>query len=115
ATRVPHPRAAAATATCDVPATCAIADGDSIAVNLPRVGFYTTPAFLGLWRTNDSNQHRVTANQTLIAAVGRGFTSEQDITPVTDVGLDEAHSATNAQCYGCHKLLDPLREFWENQ
>lgn len=99
----------------DIPAIRAIADGDSIAVNLPRVGFYTTPAFLGLWRTNDSNQHRVTANQTLIAAVGRGFTSEQDITPVTDVGLDEAHSATNAQCYGCHKLLDPLREFWENQ
>jgi len=37
---------------------------------LPRVGFYTTPAFLAIWNTNDSNQHRVTANQTLLAALG---------------------------------------------
>ncbi len=55
----------------DIPAIRALAEGDSITLNLPRVGFYTTPAFLGLWRTNDSNQHRVTANQTPIAAVGR--------------------------------------------
>jgi len=99
----------------DIPAIRAIEDGGTLALNLPRVGFYTTPAFLGLWRTNDSNQHRVTANQTLIAAIGQGFTSEQEITPVTDVGLDEEHSATSGQCYGCHKMLDPLREFWENQ
>jgi|GEM_PF-261705 len=99
----------------DIPAIRAIPDGGSISLALPRVGFYTTPAFLGLWRTNDSNQHRVTANQTLIAAIGMGFTSAQELTPVTTVGLDEDHSATNAECFGCHKLLDPLREFWENQ
>ena len=99
----------------DIPTIRAIADGDSISLALPRVGFYTTPAFLGLWRTNDSNQHRVTANQTLIASIGMGFTSAQEITPVTTVGLDEDHSATNAECFGCHKMLDPLREFWENQ
>ena len=43
----------------------------TLTLSLPRVGFYTTPAFLALWNTNDSNQHRVTANQTLMVALGR--------------------------------------------
>ena len=42
----------------------------TIKLAMPRVGFYTTPAFLALWNTNDSNQHRVTMNQTLLAALG---------------------------------------------
>jgi hypothetical protein len=100
----------------DIPSLRALKDGDSISLNLPRVGFYTTPAYLALWRTNDSNQHRVTANQTLIVALGQGFTSEQALVPVTTVGLDENHSAAdNPECYGCHKSLDPFRTFWDNQ
>jgi hypothetical protein len=82
---------------------------------LPRIGFYTTPAFLALWNTNDSNQHRVTANQTLLAALGESFTSDSLIVPVSEQGLDSAHSVTTSQCYGCHKSLDPLRQFWANQ
>jgi hypothetical protein len=99
----------------DIPSLRGLKDGSSMAVNLPRVGFYTTPAYLALWRTNDSNQHRVTANQTLLVALGHGFTSEQALVPVTKVGLDEAHSATDGECYGCHKSLDTFRQFWENQ
>jgi hypothetical protein len=82
---------------------------------LPRVGFYTTPAFLALWNTNDSNQHRVTANQTLLAALGQSFTSDSTITPLSEAGLDSAHTTTTGECYGCHKSLDPLRMFWGNQ
>jgi hypothetical protein len=82
---------------------------------LPRVGFYTTPAFLALWNTNDSNQHRVTANQTLLAALGESFTSEDVIVPISETGLDSTHSVTGSACYGCHKELDPLRQFWANQ
>ena len=82
---------------------------------LPRVGFYTTPAFLALWNTNDSNQHRVTANQTLLAALGQSFTSDSTITPLSETGLDSAHTTTTGECYGCHKSLDPLRTFWGNQ
>jgi hypothetical protein len=82
---------------------------------LPRVGFYTTPAFLALWNTNDSNQHRVTANQTLLAALGESFTSEDVIVPISETGLDSTHAVTGSACYGCHKELDPLREFWANQ
>jgi hypothetical protein len=82
---------------------------------LPRIGFYTTPAYLAIWNTNDSNQHRVTTNQTLLAALGESFTSAQTITPVSEVGLDSTHSVTGSQCYGCHKTLDPMRNFWANQ
>jgi hypothetical protein len=82
---------------------------------LPRIGFYTTPAFLALWNTNGSNQHRVTANQTLLAALGESFTSEDVIVPISETGLDSTHSVTGTDCLGCHKELDPLRQFWANQ
>jgi hypothetical protein len=82
---------------------------------LPRVGFYTTPAFLALWSTNDSNQHRVTANQTLLVALGQSFTSAASIVPLSEPGLDPSHAVAGTECYGCHKSLDPLRQFWANQ
>ena len=82
---------------------------------LPRYGFYTTPAFLALWNTNDSNQHRVTANQALLAALGVSFTSDALIVPISESGLDSAHTTTTGDCYGCHKSLDPMRNFWANQ
>jgi hypothetical protein len=82
---------------------------------LPRIGFYTTPAFLALWNTNDSNQHRVTANQTLLVTLGQSFTPEATIIPLSTAGLDPNHAVTGTDCYGCHKSLDPLRQFWANQ
>lgn len=86
-----------------------------LALRLPRAGFYTTPAFLALWSTNDSNQHRVTANQTLLVALGVSFSSESAIVPLSTQGLDADHSVSGSECYGCHKNLDPMREFWGNQ
>jgi hypothetical protein len=87
----------------------------TLALKLPRVGYYTTPAFLALWNTNDSNQHRVTANQTLLVALGQSFTSANSIVPLSTAGLDPNHAVTGTDCYGCHKSLDPLRQFWANQ
>jgi hypothetical protein len=84
----------------------------TMSLSLPRVGFYTTPAFLALWNTNDSNQHRVTANQTLLVALGQSFTSANSIMPLSTVGLDSNHSVAGSECVGCHKSLDPLRQFW---
>ncbi len=80
---------------------------------LPRVSFFTTPAFLAVWNTNDSNQHRVTANQALLGALGQGFLNAEDavITPPTLVAVNGDH-ASNGACYGCHKALDPMRQFW---
>ena len=87
----------------------------TLVLQLPRVGFYSTPAYLALWNTNDSNQHRVTANQTLLAALGESVTSSNSITPLSAAGLDPSHAVTGSECYGCHKLLDPLRQFWATQ
>jgi hypothetical protein len=84
-------------------------------LKLPRIGFYTTPAFLALWNTNDSNQHRVTANQTLLVALGRSFTSDALLIPLSTVGLDAAHAVDGSECFGCHRSLDPMRSFWGNQ
>jgi hypothetical protein len=87
----------------------------TLTLALPRVGFYTTPAYLALWNTNDSNQHRVTANQTLLVALGQSFTSANTIVPVSPAGLDSAHSVAGSECIGCHQGLDPLRQFWNTQ
>jgi len=87
----------------------------SLSLKLQRVGFFSTPAYLALWNTNDSNQHRVTANQTLLVAWGNSFTSENTVTPTSTAGLDAAHAVVGSDCYVCHKSLDPLRQFWANQ
>ena len=87
----------------------------TIKLAMPRVGFYTTPAFLALWNTNDSNQHRVTMNQTLLAALGQSFTSDNNLMPLSEVGLASSHTTTSGECYGCHKSLDPMRMFFGNQ
>jgi hypothetical protein len=87
----------------------------TLPLKLPRVGFYTTPAFLALWNTNDSNQHRVTANQTLLVALGQSFTSANAIVPLSTVGLDAGHAVDGTECRACHKSLDPLRQFWASQ
>lgn len=88
----------------------------TLSSKLPRVSFFTTPAFLAVWNTNDSNQHRVTANQALLAALGQGFTSATSIipTPPSSVGLDPNHAVTGSVCYGCHKSLDPMKQFWQD-
>ena len=87
----------------------------TLPLNLPRVGFFTTPAYLALWATNNSNQHRVTANQTLMVALGQSFTPDNLLVPLNPVGLDSAHAVNGSQCYGCHKNLDPMRQFWGTQ
>ena len=69
------------------PTTCRrCAPRPTLTLSLPRVGFYTTPAFLALWNTNDSNQHRVTANQTLLAALGQSFTQRTRSSPFSPDG-----------------------------
>jgi hypothetical protein len=96
----------------DLPALRAASE---LTLSLPRIGFYSTPAFLALWNTNDSNQHRVTANQTLLAALGQSFTSDSVIVPLSQDGLDSTHAVAGSECVGCHKSLDPMRQFWGNQ
>ena len=85
----------------------ALRTATTLSLSLPRYGFYTTPAFLALWNTNDSNQHRVTANQTLLVALGQAFTAENTITPFSAAGLDSNHAVAGSECVGCHADAGP--------
>lgn len=85
---------------------------NSITLDIPRTGFFTTPSFFANWQTNINNQARVTTNQTLITALGQSFVPDQVPIPVTESGLDGQHADPTTTCYGCHKSLDPMREFF---
>ena len=80
-----------------------------LVLRVPRVGFFTTPAFFANWATNASNQARVTINQTLIVALGRSFDDSNNTLPLALPAMDKAHSSDPA-CYPCHKTLDPMRQ-----
>jgi hypothetical protein len=93
----------------DLPTLRAATD---LALTIPRIGFFSTPAFFANWQTNLSNQMRVTLNQALIVALGSSVDgSDNTITPGNPPpGLDVAHAT--AGCYGCHQSLDPLRSIF---
>jgi hypothetical protein len=75
---------------------------------MPRVGFFSTPAFFANFPTNVSNQMRVTAQQALIVATGSSFDGTDPTLPSSAPGLDTEHAGASL-CRGCHQLLDPTR------
>jgi CTP:molybdopterin cytidylyltransferase MocA len=79
-------------------------------LNVPRVGFFSTPAFFANWQTNTSNQMRVTLNQALIVALGSSVDgTDATVAPGSPPpGLEEPHASPPA-CYSCHRTLDPTR------
>lgn len=79
-----------------------------LVLNIPRVGFFSTPAFFANWPTNNSNQMRVTMNQTFIVATGAQIDGTDMTVPTSTPGLDSVHAASPA-CVNCHQLLDPSR------
>ncbi|HLK93357.1 MAG TPA: hypothetical protein VKZ18_25925, partial [Polyangia bacterium] len=82
----------------------------TLVLSIPRVGFFSTPAFFANWQTNTSNQMRVTMNQTLIVALGAQVDGNDTTLPPTlpPPGLDATHAAQPA-CAHCHVTLDPTR------
>ena len=80
---------------------------NELVLNVPRVGFFSTPAFFANWQTNNSNQMRVTTNQALIVATGNGYLGGDATKPPSTPGLDPTHD--QGDCYTCHSLLDPTR------
>jgi hypothetical protein len=75
------------------------------------VSYFTTPAFFANWQTNDSNEMRVTMNQTLIVATGAQVDGTDTTMPSSTPGLDTAH-ANQAACSYCHQTLDPTRSIF---
>ena len=80
---------------------------NELVLQIPRVGFFSTPAFFANWQTNSSNQMRVTTNQTLIVATGNGYLGGDSTRPPSTPGLDPSHDT--GDCFSCHSLLDPTR------
>lgn len=93
----------------------AVGDGGNYAYLAPRVGFFTTPVFFQSWESNVGNKFRVTANQAMIVGLGLSFEAG-DITPSGDLtALDDAHAGEdNPECYACHRMLDPMRQVFDN-
>ena len=50
-----------------------------------------------------------------MVALGQSFTPDNLLVPLSPVGLDSTHAVNGSQCYGCHKNLDPMRQFWGTQ
>lgn len=90
----------------------ALRAASTISLRQPRLGFFTTPAFLANWETNEDNQFRVTTSQTLIVALGKLFSPADPTQPVRLDGLAAEHAAPSTTCYGCHQFLDPMREYF---
>ena len=81
-------------------------------LKIPRLGFFGTLAFHANWPTNTTNLHRVTANQSLIVALGKSFDGSSTTLALTDSTLDRDHATPGSDCYGCHQTLDPFRQFF---
>ena len=94
----------ATTAFYDLPT---LRSSSELVVASPRIGFFT-PAFFANWRTNASNQMRVTANQALIVATGAAVDGTDPTRPSSTPGLEATHAAS-PDCVGCHRTLDPTR------
>jgi hypothetical protein len=75
-----------------------------------RIGFFSTPGFMGTWPNNEDNSARVTINQILIVALGKSFegVAVNDFSPAN---LDTDHAEPGSECYGCHQTLDPMRDY----
>ncbi len=83
---------------------------NTLILNTPRVGFYSTPAFQANWPTNTSNMDRVTMNQSFIVGLGAQVDGTDPTNPGPNPpGLDQAHVDAGAACLGCHQILDPSR------
>jgi hypothetical protein len=81
---------------------------EELVLQLPRVGFFSTPAFFANWQTNASNQMRVTVNQALIVATGSSIDGTDKTEAPGMPGLDPVH-ASQPECATCHAILDPTR------
>src|SRR4029079_13702917 len=71
---------------------------NELVLTIPRIGFFSTPAFFANWQTNISNQMRVTMNQTLIVALGASVHGT-DLTKTPGSpppGLDAVHAGAVA-------------------
>jgi hypothetical protein len=97
----------ATTRSFDLPA---MRSGHELVLNVPRISFFSTPAFLARWPTNDSNQARVLMNQTLIVALGKPVDATNRTQPGTRWHHVDPNLRNQTVCHECHVALDPMRQ-----
>jgi len=83
----------------------------TLTLHTQRIGFFGTPGFDANWATNTSNEARVTANQSLIVAIGQSIDGENTIVNFP-VNATDADHAANPACTGCHAQLDPFKQYF---
>ncbi len=85
---------------------------NQLVLNIPRTGFFSTPAFFANWQTNTSNTMRVTMNQTFIVALGSPrSTARTRRSPRRRPG-STPRTRPDPACYACHQTLDPTRSIF---
>lgn len=85
-----------------------------LTVKQPRVGFFSQPAFQANWVTNADNDYRVLINQTLIATLDATFSAADPTDDLLPSQIATDHAAPGTQCYGCHRLMDPIRGYFSS-
>ena len=106
-----HTDAAAAGATPAFYDVVKMRGAKDLTLHTPRIGFFGTLAFATNWATNQTNEGRVTANQSLIVALGQSIEGESTIVNFPVNATDASH-ATDPACKGCHSQLDPYKQFF---
>ena len=87
-----------------------IPHGSEVSLRMPRVGFFSTPAFYDNWATNDDNQFRVTTQQTLITALDKPISADDATEHLTVKGISQDHADPESACFQCHRHMDPMRQ-----
>ena len=90
-----------------------IRNQDTLYLKSPRMGFFTSPNFYTRWQTNRDNQWRVNVNQMLIVALNQSFVPNNTSVSLNDESLSADHAIPGTDCYGCHKLVDPIRNYFQ--
>jgi hypothetical protein len=49
----------------------------------------------------------------LIVALGKSFDDRATTVQVSETSVDSQHAAPGTACYGCHQVLDPMRDFYK--
>ena len=89
----------------------ALRAASSVTLGAEHVGFFGSMAFQVNWPTNTGNSARVTANQSLIVALGQSIAGESSLS-LFPADADDSDHAGNPACKGCHSQIDPFRNFF---
>ncbi|MBK6694585.1 MAG: hypothetical protein IPG50_20595 [Myxococcales bacterium] len=81
-------------------------------LDIPRVGFFSTLAFSGGVADEQQQPSARDHQPDLIVALGCSIESENSTQPLSETGLDKEHADPTSPCYGCHRVLDPMRPYF---